>query len=109
VQHPAVLRPKDLPTGNLGQATQSGAHPGAPGGGATQRGGVPAYQPPYTNVNPPGGRNWGVRPTQPYVNPNMDGTQPGVVITPPPVGIYYRPGLPSTGRLDSQLVPEENG
>jgi hypothetical protein len=39
----------------------------------------------------------------------MDGTQPGVVITPPPVGIYYRPGLPSTGRLDSQLVPEENG
>jgi hypothetical protein len=109
-QHPAVLRPKDLPTGNLGQATQPGGHTG---NGAMQRGGVPVgvpgYQPPppYTSVNPPpGARNWS-RPIQP--NPNMDGTQPGVVITPPPASIYYRPGQPSTGRLDSQLVPEENG
>ncbi len=108
-QHPAVLRPKDLPTGNLGQATQPGARPGAPGAGASQRGlpaGVPTYQPPYTNVNPPGSRNW-VRPVTP--NSNLDGTQPGVVITPPPTGLYYRPGQPSTGRLDSQLVPEQNG
>jgi hypothetical protein len=29
-----------------------------------------------------------------------DGGKPAPVITSPPGGIYYRPGLPSTGRLD---------
>jgi len=34
-----------------------------------------------------------------------DGGQPAPVITPPPGGVYYRPGLPSTGRLDLEVAP----
>jgi hypothetical protein len=37
-----------------------------------------------------------------------DGGQPAPVVTPPPGGVYYRPGLPSTGRLNLQVVPERS-
>lgn len=114
--HPSVLRPGNLPTGNTGQATQPGSRPGNPAagqrnvnpGGGYIGAGVPGYTPPTYNGNPtsPTGRQW-TRPN-PTPNPNLDATQPGTVITPPPSGIYYRPGAPSTGRLDSVMVPPEN-
>lgn len=34
-----------------------------------------------------------------------DGGRPAPVITTPPGGIYYRPGLASTGRLDLEVTP----
>jgi Flp pilus assembly protein TadD len=43
-------------------------------------------------------------PTAP--RPGMPG-QPGQVNTPPPGGVYYRPGSPSSGRLDIKVVPEQ--
>jgi hypothetical protein len=125
--HPAVLRQRDLPQGPaMGQATPPGqqqgarARPGTPGGTYIQQGGaaVPSYPPPaygtpgYTPPGAPGqaqGRQW-VRPdprSGGVITPG-EGTQPGQVITPPPSGIYYRPGTPSTGRLSSVVV-EANG
>jgi hypothetical protein len=108
-QHPSVLRPKDLPTGNVGQATPPGTKPGTPGATANPRG-VPtpnqgagsAQAAPYSG----GSRSW-TRPL-PAV-PTPDGTQPGVVVTPPPTGIYYQPSTSSTGRLGSQVMSDEAG
>lgn len=37
------------------------------------------------------------------------GGDPGQVITPPPGGVYYRPGLQSTGRLNLQLLKDRDG
>ena len=34
--------------------------------------------------------------------------QPGMVVTPPPGGVYYRPGISSTGRLDLQVGPDRS-
>ena len=106
---PTVLRSKDLPTGaNLGQATPPGAHPaGAPGqaGRQTQAG---AYGQGYVPPDTQGGRQW-ARPNPVIVNPNMDATQPGTVVTPPPIGLYYRANPSSTGRLGTQVMPEEGG
>jgi hypothetical protein len=41
-------------------------------------------------------------------DPENDGGQPAPVITPPPGGVYYRPGIQSTGRLNLQVVPERS-
>lgn len=37
------------------------------------------------------------------------GTQPGQIVTPPPGGVYYRPGSPSSGRLNIRVMPERDG
>lgn len=37
------------------------------------------------------------------------GMQPGQVVTPPPGGVYYRPGSPSSGRLNIRVMPERDG
>jgi TPR repeat/Tetratricopeptide repeat len=37
-----------------------------------------------------------------------EGAQPEPVVTPPPGGVYYRPGVQSTGRLNLQVVPERS-
>jgi Flp pilus assembly protein TadD len=108
-QHSTVLRSQDLPTGsNLGQATPPGARPGIPGTAGRQAmpggyagGGSSGYTQP-DSAYPGGARQW----TRP--NPNLDGTQPGQVVTPPPSGLYYRPGVPSTGRLGTQVIPEQD-
>jgi hypothetical protein len=42
-------------------------------------------------------------PTAPRTYP---GGQPGQPVTPPPGGVYYRPGSPSSGRLDIKVVPD---
>jgi hypothetical protein len=89
-----VLRERDLDRGNpAGQAQPQGM-----GGRITQ----PA---------PRGIREWN-RPDPniqeiPEEGVTNEEVEPGPVVTPPPGGVYYRPGVPSTGRLDLQLVPEK--
>jgi hypothetical protein len=91
-----VLRERDLDRSNpAGQAQPQGA----------QRGGYPA-QPPR------GLREWNrpeptIQEVPQGVEENFDdGAQPAPVITPPPGGVYYRPGIQSTGRLSLRIVPE---
>ena len=118
---PQVERPHDGRTTLASELDQGArARPGTPGSTYIQQGGaaVPSYPPPaygtpgYTPPGAPGqaqGRQW-VRPdprSGGVITPG-EGTQPGQVITPPPSGIYYRPGTPSTGRLSSVVV-EANG
>lgn len=45
-------------------------------------------------------------PTAPRAYPGGQPGQPGQPITPPPGGVYYRPGSPSSGRLDIKVVPD---
>jgi hypothetical protein len=95
-----VIRSGDLDTRVTGQA----APQGSAGRGRTQ----PTSRVPQ-NV-PRGMREW-ERP-EPTVQAPMEGSNPpvpapGQVITPPPGGVYYRPGYQSTGRLNLQVVPLE--
>ena len=99
-----VIRPGDLDNRVTGQAAQ-GAQ-GAPGRGRVQ----PTSRIPQ-NV-PRGMREW-ERP-EPQVGGGMpaEGSSPpiptpGQVLTPPPGGVYYRPGYQSTGRLNLQVLPIE--
>lgn len=108
-----VLRPRDLSGGsNVGQASPPGSRPGtgAPVAGRPQVGyGTPGYVPQGdANSGYQGGARQWTRPA-PTPNPNLDGTQPGTVVTPPPVGLYYRPTPSSTGRLGTQVMPEQDG
>jgi len=107
---PTVLRPGNLSGGsNLGQASPPGARPGAPpaAGRPGAPYGVPGYVPPDSGN---GGYQGGARQwTRPVPNSNLDGTQPGTVVTPPPAGLYYRPSPNSTGRLGTQVMPEQDG
>ena len=92
-----VLREGDLDRGNpAGQAVPQGMSHGRT---------LNSQQPP-----PRGLREWN-RP-EPTVQEIPEGmtneeVEPGPVNTPPPGGVYYRPGVPSTGRLSLQLVPEK--
>jgi hypothetical protein len=98
----SVLRQRDLPAGtNVGQATPPGSRPGTAGRPGMPGSYVPPnYQPQQGDVYQ-GVRQW-ARP-----NPNLDATQPGTVVTPPPAGLYYRPQVTSTGRLNTEVVPNE--
>ena len=104
-----VLRPGDLSGSNsLGQASPPGTRPG--GAAVAGRPGAPFGAPNYVPQQDGGAYQGGARQwTRPAPNPNVDGTQPGTVVTPPPVGLYYRPSPSSTGRLGTQVVPEQNG
>lgn len=97
-----VIRPGDLDNRVTGQAG-SGA-PGAQGRGRIQ----PNSRIPQ-NV-PRGMREW-ERPEPTVGTPNEGSNPPvpapGQVITPPPGGVYYRPGYQSTGRLNIQVLPAE--
>ena len=93
---PNVLREGDLEGRNTGQATgtqgggrRPGSHPIPPTGTRTLR----TWERPDPSVEEQPG----------YEVPQEE--QPGVVVTPPPGGVYYRPGLGSTSRLDSKVVP----
>jgi DNA-binding SARP family transcriptional activator len=104
-----VLRPGDLSgSSSLGQATSPGTRPSGPA--VPGRPGPPYGAPNYVPQQDSGAYQGGARQwTRPAPNPNVDGTQPGTVVTPPPVGLYYRPSPSSTGRLGTQVVPEQNG
>jgi hypothetical protein len=94
---PAVIREGDLDRRSTGQASPQGrrSSPGA-------RPSAPM---------PRGLRTW-ERPEPTMEEPVYDeetGVGPGQVITPPPGGVYYRPGLQSTGRLNLQLLKDREG
>lgn len=98
-----VLRQDDLRGNPTGQAMPQG-------GSRTGRGsvrqqptdrGLRQWERPEPNVAPQP-----MDPTAPRPGyPGQPG-QPGQVVTPPPGGVYYRPGSPSTGRLDIKVVPD---
>lgn len=99
-QGPTVLRERDLDRNNpAGQAQQ-------------QRGGT-YPQRPIPGSQPRPLREWS-RPEPTYqeipqgFEPDQveEGAQPEPVVTPPPGGVYYRPGVQSSGRLNLQVVPE---
>lgn len=98
-----VLRERDLNHGSVsGQATA----PGAARGGVRQAPGT------YPQGQPRGLREWN-RPEPnvqevPEDNGVNETVQPQPVITPPPGGVYYRPGVQSTGRLNLQVVPDRS-
>lgn len=97
-----VLRQDDLQARPTGQAMPQG-------GSRTGRGsvrqqptdrGLRQWERPEPNVAPQP-----MDPTAPRPDyPGQPG-QPGQ-ITPPPGGVYYRPGSPSSGRLDIKVVPD---
>jgi TPR repeat/Tetratricopeptide repeat len=80
------------PTRTFGRPTVGGAAPGIGIPGASGRSNTKFNRP-----DPSVGTSFGVP---------INGAQPGPVVTPPPGGIYYRPGLPSTGALELHVVPE---
>jgi len=110
-----VLRPGNLPRGeSTGQALPPGTQRRPPGTGAgTVQGGYRAGQP--GNL-----RSW-PRPDPNLPNSNLDAEDdeegqvqqaipqiappPNVRLAPPPTGVYYQPGLPSSGRLEIKLLP----
>lgn len=67
---------------------------------------MPGYTVPNGAVPPRSLRQWNRPEPQTEGYPNEEAPEPGQVITPPPGGVYYQPGLPSTGRLDIRLLPE---
>jgi hypothetical protein len=88
-----VIRPGDLDGRSTGQASpQQGRRPGSQPSAPMPRG-LRTWERPEPNVQDPG-----------YEVPSEE--QPGMVVTPPPGGVYYRPGLGSTGRLDLQVGPD---
>jgi tetratricopeptide repeat protein len=114
--------PKPLPVPAAGSNRPVPAPPGAksstvlrerdlnrnsPSGQAVPSGAARPLAPPSRQLPGAGGlRQWN-RPEPaiqevPTEEPDVqnDGGQPAPVITPPPGGVYYRPGLQSTGRLD---------
>ena len=101
-QGTTVLRERDLDRANpAGQAQQGGSR-----GNTYGRPGTVQQQPRTL-------REWN-RPEPTYqeipqgVEPEQveEGIQPEPVVTPPPGGVYDRPGVQSTGRLNLQVVPE---
>jgi Tetratricopeptide repeat len=96
-QQPRVLRPGNLdPSAATGQAAPQGRYPS---GRATP--------------GQPGLRTW-TRPEPQVIEEDPgfvppEGAQPGEVVTPPPGGVYYRPGIQSTGRLNIRVMPEREG
>ena len=74
--------------------------------GAAVRGGRPISG---AQVQPRGVREWNrPEPTIQEVpgGDEGDGAQPQPVIAPPAGGVYYRPGIQSTGRLNMLVVPD---
>lgn len=101
-QGDTVLRPDDLRGRPTGQALpQGGSRMGR--GSVRQQPtdrGLRQWERPDPNVAPQP-----MDPTAPRTLPGQQG-QPGQPITPPPGGVYYRPGSPSSGRLDIKVVPD---
>jgi len=97
-----VLREGDLQNRATGQAVPQGR-----GGRTTtrqqqpptQRGGLRQWERPEPNMQEV--------PGEMVEEPGT--AQPGQIITPPPGGVYYRPGAPSSGRLNIRVMPERDG
>ncbi|HSU81973.1 MAG TPA: tetratricopeptide repeat protein [Thermoanaerobaculia bacterium] len=97
-QGPTVIREQNLDRRNT---TGQTAPPGA-----AVRGGRPISG---AQVQPRGLREWNrPEPTIQEVpgGDEGDGAQPQPVIAPPAGGVYYRPGIQSTGRMNMLVVPD---
>jgi hypothetical protein len=100
-QGSTVLREQNLDRRNAsGQAAPPGST--VRGGGVRQAPGAPGQ--------PRGVREWN-RPEPtiqevPGGDDEGDGAQPAPVIAPPAGGVYYRPGIQSTGRMNMLVIPE---
>lgn len=90
-QSPSVLRQGDLDRRTTGQASPQGRRPGSQPSAPLPRG-LRTWERPEPTVQDEG-----------YPVPSEE--QPGMVVTPPPGGVYYRPGISSTGRLDLRVAP----
>jgi lipoprotein NlpI len=90
-----VLREQDLDHRNV--TGQVGARGGAVGGvrPGQPQGGVHQWNRPEPTVQEVPGAD------------DEDGAQPAPVITPPAGGVYYRPGVQSTGRLNLRIAPDQ--
>lgn len=90
-----VLREGDLDRRSTGQATPTqGRRPGSrPSTPTSAPRALRTWERPEPTMEQPG-----------YEVPSEE--QPGEVVTPPPGGVYYRPSLGSTGRLDLKIVPD---
>lgn len=104
---PTVLREGDLRGGATGQAMPQGrGGRGSVRQPPSQRGlrqwerPEPSMQPQPDMIEPQPGQPGG------YGDPGM---QPQPQINPPPGGVYYRPGSPSSGKLDLRVVPNRKG
>jgi Tfp pilus assembly protein PilF len=97
----SIIRERDLDRNNpAGQALPQGmTRPSTTGQRQPPRGGLREWNRPEPTVQE-------VPTDEP--DPENDGGQPAPVITPPPGGVYYRPGIQSTGRLNLQVVPERS-
>ncbi len=105
---PTVLRQDDLRSNPTGQAVpQAGSRAGGRG---TMRPGQPTDRGLRQWERPePGYAPQPMDPTAPRIGGGQQpGQQPGQVVTPPPGGVYYRPGAPSSGRLEIKVVPERD-
>jgi TPR repeat/Tetratricopeptide repeat len=96
-----VLRERDLDRGNpAGQALPQGStNRGAPGYNQQQQGrGLREWSRPEPTIQEvPEGVD----------NGYDDGAQPAPVITPPPGGVYYRPGVQSSARMSLRIAPPQ--
>lgn len=97
-----TLRQDDLNNRATGQATPQGRGGRTTMRQPTQRG-LRQWERPDPNVQEFPTEDQGV---QPGIGPGSE--IPGQVITPPPGGVYYRPGSPSSGRLNIRIVPEKD-
>ncbi len=92
-----VLRSGDLDARSTGQAgSMQGRSPGSrPSSSPSPRGVRTWERPEPATIEDPAGYG--------YEDPSEE---PGAVLTQPPGGTYYRPGISSTGRLDLRVVPD---
>lgn len=107
-QGSTVLRERDLDRGNT---TGQAGPPGSVRGGSAVGG---MRQTPGGVMQPGALRQWNrpeptVQEVPDDLNGGNDGTAPQPVVTAPPSGVYYRPGLQSTGQLNLLVVPERSG
>ncbi|MFL6292636.1 MAG: tetratricopeptide repeat protein [Thermoanaerobaculia bacterium] len=94
-----VLREGDLSNRSTGQAVPQGRGGRTPTRQQpTQRGGLRQWERPEPSMQEVPGE---------MVEPGS--MPPGQVITPPPGGVYYRPGAPSSGRLNIRVMPDRDG
>ncbi|HWM93570.1 MAG TPA: tetratricopeptide repeat protein [Thermoanaerobaculia bacterium] len=98
-----VIREGDLRDRPTGQATPQGRSGRPSLRQATPQRGLRQWERPDPNMQEVPSEDQEV---QPGIGPG--GPIPGEVITPPPGGVYYRPGSPSSGRLNIRVVPEKD-
>ena len=94
-----VLRENDLSNRSTGQAVPQGRGGRTPTRQQPAQRGLRQWERPEPSMQD-------VPPEQGSAEPGM---QPGQVVTPPPGGVYYRPGSPSSGRLNIRVMPERDG